>query len=63
MSTSAYARGVRLSAGDLPVRFTDNYFDLTGGSVTVGVIGTSGEPVSSQMLEKSLSVCSVYEIG
>ena len=54
---------MRLSAGDLPVRFTDNYFDLTGGSVTVGVIGTSGEPVSSQMLEKSLSVCSVYEIG
>ncbi len=63
VSASAYARGVRLSAGDLPVRFTNNYFDLTGGSVTVGVIGTSGEVISSQMLEKSLSVCSVYEIG
>ena len=63
VSASAYARGVRLSAGDLPVRFTDNYFDLTGSRVTVDVVAVSKEPVSLQELEKKLSVCSVYGIG
>lgn len=63
VSASAYARGVRLSAGDLPVRFTDNYFDLFGRNVTVKVIPVSEQPVSIQELKSNLSVCSVYEIG
>ena len=63
VTAQKYARSVRLSAGTLPVRFSDNYFDIIDANpVNIRMICTTDQSISALELEKSLSICSVYDI-
>lgn len=53
VNAAAYAKNVEISSPDCDMVLSDNYFDINGGSVTVGII--EGSP-------KSLKLRSVYDI-
>lgn len=63
VSAKRYARGVRLCAGALPIRFEDNYFDLHAGETRkIKAIPTGEKEIDPDALEKSLTLVSVFDI-
>lgn len=64
VSAKRYARGVRLAAGELPVRFEDNYFDLHARETRkIKVIPTGEKGIDPEALEKNLTLVSVFDIA
>ncbi len=61
ISASAFAKGVEISVGDVPVLLSDNYFDITT-SAPVKITLNTGSLETVERIRTMLKVRSVYDI-